>query len=259
MPLELMAFMIAAGLFLLMLGAIELGRAMGRRQLRSGGEGLAKGIGAPEGAIFGLLGLLIAFTFSGAANRFEDRRALITDEANAIGTAWLRLDLLPAVAQPELRELFRRYLDMRLATYRHVEQREVALHDFADSSTLQARIWLRAREAAVAPGATPQAELLLLPALNEMFDITTTRLVATTNHPPFAIFVLLFVLGAVSALLVGYATSENATRRRLHTTGFAAVIALSVYVILDLEYPRLGIIRIDAADQVLVDLRAGMG
>lgn len=258
MPLELIAFLIAAGLFLLMLGAVALGRGIGRRQLRGGGEGLAKGIGAPEGAIFGLLGLLIAFTFSGAAERFEGRRGLITEEANAIGTAWLRLDLLPAAAQPELRDLFRRYLDMRLATYRHVEQREVALHDLADSATLQERIWRRAREAAIAPGATPQAELLLLPALNEMFDITTTRTAATSNHPPFAIFVLLFVMGAVAALLVGYATSENPARSRLHTVGFAAVIALSVYVILDLEYPRLGIIRIDAADQVLIDLRASM-
>lgn len=258
MPLELIALSIAAALFAVMLVAIEIGRAVGRRQLRSGTGGLAKGTSAAEGAIFGLLGLLIAFTFSGAADRFEARRALITEEANAIGTAWLRLDLLPAAAQPELRGLFRRYLDMRLATYRHVEQREVALDDLADSNVLQARIWLRAREAADAPGAAPQAGLLLLPALNEMFDITTTRTVATTNHPPPAIFVLLFVLGVVSATLVGYATSENAARRRLHATGFAAVIALSVYLIVDLEYPRLGLIRIDAADQVLVDLRAGM-
>lgn len=258
MMFGLIAVALALALFAIMVGAIELGRAAGRRQLRSGGEGLAKGTGAAEGAIFALLGLLIAFTFSGAAQRFEARRLLVTDEANAIGTAWLRLDLLPAPAQPEMRDLFRRYLDARLAAYRHATQREVALEDLAVSNALQARIWAQALAAVNAAGAAPQAGVLLLPALNEMFDITTTRTAATANHPPFAVFVLLFALAAASAVLVGYATSVNASRGRLLNLGFAAIIALAVYVILDLEYPRLGIIRVDAADQVLIELRNGM-
>ena len=97
-----------------------------------------------------------------------------------------------------------------------------------------------------------------LPALNEMFDITTTRTVAVRNHPPLAIFILLGACCLVGSLLVGYTVAENKTRRGLHTLGFAFIMALAVYVIIDLEYPRLGLIRIDAADQVLIDLRASM-
>lgn len=258
MPLELTALSMTLALFALMVGAIEVGRMLGRRRLGERGEGLAKGIGAAEGAVFALLGLLIAFTFSGAASRFEARRALVTAEANAIGTAWLRLDLLPVAARPELRELFRRYLDQRLITYRHVEQREVALRDLDESNLLQERIWARSRAALLEPGVAPNAGELVVPALNEMFDITTTRTAETSNHPPPAIFALLFVLCVMASLLVGYSMAENRSRRWLHALSFALIMALSIYMILDLEYPRLGIIRIDDADQVLIALRASM-
>src|SRR6185436_12330422 len=103
--LALIAALSSCALFLGMLLASQAGRRlrMATRARNPGAE--TKGSGAAEAAVFGLVGLLIAFTFSGAASRFEARRHLITAEANAIGTAWLRLDLLPADAQPEIREL----------------------------------------------------------------------------------------------------------------------------------------------------------
>jgi hypothetical protein len=258
MSLVLIATLVALGLFLAMVLAIEIGRYLGRRRLAQEPDGTLKGVGAAEGAVFGLLGLLIAFTFSGAASRFEDRRHLITDEANAIGTAWLRLDILPEESQPRLRELFRRYLDSRLVVYSYLEDEQLALRKLAVSNGLQLEIWSAARAATRLPGAPPQAAQLTLPALNEMFDITTTRTVAVRNHPPLAIFILLGACCLVGSLLVGYTVAENKTRRGLHTLGFAFIMALAVYVIIDLEYPRLGLIRIDAADQVLIDLRASM-
>src|SRR6266487_5026057 len=97
-------FLFTFGLFVGMLLFLELGRRIGirRRQEDSGTTG--EGVGAVDGAVFALLGLLIAFTFSGAASRFDTRRQLIIEETNDIGTAYLRLDLLPAEAQPGLRE-----------------------------------------------------------------------------------------------------------------------------------------------------------
>ena len=91
-----------------------------------------------------------------------------------------------------------------------------------------------------------------------MIDITTTRAAATQNHPPVVIFVLLCGLSLISALLVGHGASVGRERSWLHTATFAATLALSVYVIVDLEFPRLGLIRIDSADQVLIDLRKSM-
>src|SRR6187549_45273 len=94
------AMLLTVALFVGMLVCLEAGRRIGIARLAGNPDGLAKGSSAAEGAVFALLGLLLAFTFSGAASRFEDRRWFINDEANAIGTAYLRLDLLPEEAQP---------------------------------------------------------------------------------------------------------------------------------------------------------------
>lgn len=247
-----------AAFLLLMLLASELGRRLGVAQIARDPEGLAKGIGAAEAAVFGLLGLLLAFSFSGAASRFEDRRHLITVEANAIGTAWLRIDLLSAEAQPQMRDLFRGYLDGRLDTYRHGDDLAAARASLADDALLQGRIWSLAVTETLKPGVPTQAGMLLLPALNEMIDITTTRAMATRNHPPLVVFMMLAALALVGALLVGYGTSINKQRTWLHTLVFAVILSITTYVIVDLEFPRLGLIRVDSADQVLTDLRASM-
>jgi hypothetical protein len=97
------------GLFLGMLLFLEIGRRIGVRRMKDDSEAGAEGIGAVDGAVFAVLGLLIAFTFSGATARFDSRRQLIVEETNDIGTAYRRLDLLPAHAQPALRDSFRRY------------------------------------------------------------------------------------------------------------------------------------------------------
>ena len=109
-----------AGLFVGMLVLLEVGRRIGVRRLARDPEGATVGLGTVEGAVFGLLGLLVAFTFSGAAARFDTRRQLIIEEANAVGTAYLRLELLPTAAQPSLRAAFRQYLAARLAVYRQL-------------------------------------------------------------------------------------------------------------------------------------------
>jgi hypothetical protein len=100
--------------------------------------------------------------------------------------------------------------------------------------------------------------MLLLPALNQMIDITTTRVVATQNHPPLVIYLLLATLSLIGSLLAGYSMSGNKDRNWLHMVAFVVVLSLAVYVIIDLEFPRLGLIRVDAADQILIELRKSM-
>lgn len=244
-------------LFAGMLILLESGRRFGSRRLAIDSEGARQGLGAVEGAVFALLGLLIAFTFSGAATRFDARRTLIVEETNDIGTAWLRLDLLPAEAQPLLRERFRRYVDARLEVYRKLPDIAAARETLVQCNALQGEIWNRAVVAS-REGAVPSAPILLLPALNAMFDITTTRTAAATFHPPTIVFVMLGLTALISALLAGYAMAVGKKRSLIHMISFATITAVAVYVILDLEYPRIGFIRIDAADQLLVDLRKSM-
>jgi hypothetical protein len=253
---ELIAVVFAGGLLVGMVVLLEIGRQLGRRRANKDAEGAKAGLGAVEGAVFALMGLLIAFTFSGAASRFDTRRQLIVDEANAIGTAWLRLDLLPAAAQPELHDLFRAYLDARLSVYRQLPDIEAAHSEIARANALQGEIWNRAT-AACRESANPLTAQLI-PALNEMFDIASTRTAVSQIHPPAIIFMLLGVLALTSSMLAGYAMAGGKSRSWIHMLGFALILATTVYVILDLEFPRLGFIRVDSFDQLLVEVRNSM-
>jgi hypothetical protein len=255
MSIVLSVVLFAGVLFAGMLLLQEAGRRLGARRMARDPEGARTGLGAVEGAVFGLMGLMIAFTFSGAASRFETRRQLIVEEANAIVTAYLRLDLLPADAQPKLKELFRRYLDARLEAYRRLPDIPAAKDALAQSTALQGEIWTASIEAG---RASPQATMLLLPALNAMIDITTTRTVALQTHPPEIIFAMLGLLAFACALLAGYGMAGTKSRSLVHSLGFAIILTLTVYVVLDLEYPRVGLIRINAVDQVLMDVRQSM-
>ncbi len=241
-------------LFVGMLLATEIGRRVGAARLARDLERARAGNGAVEGAVFALLGLVIAFTFSGAASRFDIRRNLIVEEANGIGTAWLRLDLLPAADQPEIRNLFRQYLDSRLTTYQQLPDVEAAKGELARSLELQNQIWIRCVAGCQGPEGQ-RAAMLLLPALNQMFDIVTTRTVALKAHPPAIIFLMLGFLALAGALFAGFGMAGARSRSWVHILGFSLIMAVCVYVILDLEFPRIGLIRVDAFDEVLIQVR----
>ena len=251
------AILLTAVLFVGMVLFLELGRRIGARRLREDPEGAQSGKGAIEGAVFALFGLLLAFTFSGAASRFDDRKHLVVEEANDIGTAYLRVDLLPVEVQPELRDLFRAYLDSRIATYRKLPDVAAAYAELAHSVELQGKIWNRVMQATRATSPSP-ATPLVVGALNDMFDIVTTRTMSAKMHPPRILFGLLFVLGLGCSVLAGFGMAESRSPSWIHMVGFAAVTAMTVYVILDMEYPRLGFIRVDDLDDVLVQLRQSM-
>jgi hypothetical protein len=249
---------LALGLFLGVLAFHEIGRRLGLRRRRRDPDGAAPGGGAIDAAVFALFGLLVAFTFSGAASRFEIRRQLIVEEANAIGTAWLRLDLLAPGDRTALRDAFRRYLDRRLEVYARLPDLAAAYEALAESAKLQQEIW----QSAVAASARPEgqrATVVLLPALNEMIDVTTKRTTAGQLHPPKIIYVLLIGFALGCGLLAGYGSASAPSRDWTRAVAFAAVVAVTIHVIFDLEYPRLGLIRVDAADRLLLELRESMG
>jgi hypothetical protein len=156
-----------------------------------------------------------------------------------------------------MRGLFRTYLDSRIETYLKVPDMAAVDAELARSAELQGEIWALAVSAAPEAG-SPAAPMLLLPALNAMFDITTTRSEASRHHPPLVVFALLGVLALACALFAGY---DMAIRRRLnplHSLAFALVLAVTVYMIVDLEYPRIGLIRVTDSDVVLRELRESM-
>ena len=240
-----------------MYGMLELGLRIGKTHLRNGRGKILDTLGVIDGPIFALFGLLIAFTFSSALTRFDERRKLIVDEANDIGTAYLRLDLLPVADQEPLRNLFRNYIDSRIKTYELIPDMKAALGEYERTQILQTEIWNQATQS-VAKSPTTLSGMQLLPALNSMIDITNTRTAVLQFHPPVVIYGMLLVMALVSALLVGYQMATFEKRSWLHIVLFIISITLTCYVILDIEYPRMGLIRVDAVDGVLRDVREGI-
>jgi hypothetical protein len=255
MVFALLDLAIAVALFFAMLGFQEYGRRLGERHWRVEHE--RTGIGPAEPAIFALLGLFLAFTFSDAGTRFDARRQLVVEEANAIGTAWLRLDLLPPDRQPPLRDLFRQYLDARLQVYLAPSDAAAAAAEAGQVAALQDQIWSAAVSAAKASGELPPYTVVI-PAINSMFDMSTSRMAVMKMHTPLEVFVVIAMLSLVSSILVGYSMAGRKARGWLHNIGFAAVLSMSLYLIIDFEYPRRGFIRMDSSDQLLVDLRRSM-
>ena len=239
-----------------MLICLEIGRRMGKSSLAEDPQGSTSGIGVVQGAVFSLFGLLVAFTFSGAPTRLDVRRRLIQDEANAIGTAYLRLDLLPPGSQLAMRERFRNYLDSRVSAYRKLPDVQAAKAELARSAKLQSDLWTQVIAATRLPDCDSDAPRLLLPSLNQMFEISSARTMAMTIHPPPIIFALLFVLALVCSLLAGYGMAGSKKHSWLHITAFAVTVVISIYVVLQIEYPRMGLLSVESAyDQVLVDVR----
>jgi hypothetical protein len=255
---EHFAVVFVVAMFIAMLACLEIGRRLGQYFRARNDSGTSEGVATIDAALFALLGLLIAFTFSGAATRFEARRELIRDEANAIGTAYLRIDLLTPAAQPALRQDFRDYVEARLAIYADVRDPQKLRAAQAHAAAMQARLWAHTMAGTAAtPGVAPTT--LLIPPINEMFDMATTRTVASQAHPPKIIFAMLAFLALACSMTAGFSmASGHRGRQTLHIIAFSTAVTLTLYVILDLEYPRMGLFRIDTADQILRDVRASM-
>jgi hypothetical protein len=250
----------AVGLCLALFGAflvcMEIGRGVGRRRAARIGPAALKGFGSVEGALFALLGLLLAFTFSAAAARFDRRRDLIVEEANAIEAAYLRIDLLPAPFQQPLRRAFAQYMDARL-------EHDRALGAFGTLGgdgrvdAAEAEIW-KQTVAATEASERPQVMQVMVPAVSAVFDAARTRVVAQRTHIPILIVALLTVLALVCSVLAGYGIAGGDSRSWTHIVAFAALLAGTLYITLDYEFPRFGLIRVTSTDQVLRDLRATM-
>jgi hypothetical protein len=240
-----------------MVGGAEVGYRKGKRDLSQDQDSKIEGLGTIDSTIFGLLGLLLAFTFTNALSGLSSRRALVVDEANAIGTAYLRLDLLAPANQAKLRPLYREYLEERIKLYASFENLSLTQETLAKTTALQTQIW-RLTSNSVLQEKHPAIMTLALSSANEMIDAASTRNQATINHPPTIVYLFLFIFAVASALLIGYNLANNPKRPYFHVVLFCFLISAVVYVIVDLEYPRRGLFQIQMGDKVLNDTLEGM-
>lgn len=241
---------VAIGLLAVLLGALELGYRAGRREIAASGSAPASSqVGAIQGAILGLLGLLLAFSFAAAGTRFLERQDLITTEANAIGTAVLRADLIDEPQRSALRAALRDYTVFRIG----VNKRAVFEMDPADAAEFErmhARIWNAARDGVVA---RPTATLAVLNPVNDVIDLFTTRLAASKKHLPVPVLALLVLCSALATAITGYACGIAERTRSPLSLALALLIGASLWITVDLDYPRVGLLQL--SDAALEDLK----
>jgi len=247
-PIWVTALAIAA----LLLGACELGYRIARRR----DDAEKSDEGHVLSAMLALLGLLVGFTFSIAVNRHELRRTLVVDEANAIGTEYLRTDMLPEPYRSRLADMLRKYTDARLALAIAGEDSVgiARANELADS--LQREMWATTVE--VEPFVQPPAlSSLIAGGMNTVIDVAASRRAALEARLPTIAFGSLMLFAAVAAAMLGFVSGSGRHRSRLGAVVLLLLLSLSLGLILDLDRPRRGAIKV--SQQPLIDLRASMG
>ncbi|MFN7021467.1 MAG: hypothetical protein ACK4WH_09090 [Phycisphaerales bacterium] len=234
---------IAAALIIGLLLAIEVGFRHGRRGLKEGEARAAGQVGAVQGATLGLLGLLLGFSFAGAATRFIEKQDLIVKEANAIGTAYLRADIMPEPYATDLRAALKNYTEHRIEVSSRLRF-GLRPGDLEEVERLHARIWAAAAGAVLAAPGMSQA---MLNPVNEVIDMHATRLATGRKHIPSLVLGLLIGCSALALMAIGHGCGLANRRFAALTVPLALLIAVTLWTIIDLDYPRAGLMRLSEA------------
>lgn len=248
-------WLLFAGFFALLVLAAEAGFRLAKSARREDGE-VAPHASAIQGAVLGLLALLLGFTFSLALSRFETRKEIWRDESNSIGTTYLRARLLPEPMGSRVQALLRTYVETRfeLAEFGHDLERVRAAN--VRAGALHEQMWTELVAAARAQQVDAELISLFADSLNETIDFHSTRVAAIRNHVPTAIFLLLLVVAVAALGLTGYASGPN----RGHSLALNALVALLITLVtllsFDLHRPTRGIITLST--EGLEDLRDSM-
>ncbi len=236
----------------LVLVAGEAGFRLGRNSRVRFQDETKRQINAVEAAVLGVLGLLLAFSLIMAVSRFDTRRQLVVEEANAIGTAYWRSQLVPPPEGPELARLLREYVKTKLHYYDAGVNPERLQAPREQTARLQKAMWAQA--AAFAQKDTRSVPAgLLLQSLNQTFDLESARWTALTIHIPSGVIWVDVFVGLLATFLVGYNFGTAGQRNHISTFLLAVCIATVLAVIVDLDQPRRGLIRV--GQQPMIDLQ----
>ncbi len=225
-----------AALILLM---SELGFLLGRKAETAADQQT----GVVQAAAFTLVGLLLAFSFSMALGRFDSRRAITLQEANSIGTTALRSGLLEAKTAVAMRDDLHQYASARIAFASADADPQSRARADARSIKLQGAMWrLATREARLDPRSTTVP--LLIQSLNETIDLSSDQAAVLTSHIPDLVLVVLVLIALIAAVLMGIGFGRNHHRGTASRAMFAVMLALAIGLIIDLDRPQRGLIRV---------------
>lgn len=238
----------------LVIASIQGGLVIARIRRTSPGGNQEGPIGSAVGATLGLLAFMLAFTFGLAASQRGERRNLLLDEVNAIGTTFLRADLIPEPHRSDVRRLLRRYVDIRLEVSGQNEKLPEAIRE---SKLVQEQIWKHAAALPDAELKQPDLTALFIESLNEMIDMQTSRVTVGVYRVPDVIWLVLAALTVVSMAVVGYQFGVSGRGNWLVTVGLGLSFSLVILLIVDLDRTSSGFLKI--SNQPMVELRADLG
>ena len=234
-------FFVSLGVFLLVL---EVGQRFGKRDKDNIDELTKSWLVTIDGVILGMLGLLLAFSFGMAEQRFDTRKRLVVEEANAIGTTYLRAQWLPEPRRTEISKRLREYVDLRLSPDLLKGNDEILQQRVVQSDRLQEQLWAHAIEIAKSEPASPIAALFIV-TLNETIDLQNARLAAFRNHIPPIILLLLYLFAGFSILLSGYVSGFRDRRSLFAMYTVIGLLTFFLFVIVDLDRPLQGLITLN--------------
>ena len=236
----------------LVLFAHEVGYRLGLVRERARTHEKEAPVGAMVAATLALLAFLLAFTFGLGANLFQMKREVLLDEANAIGTAYLRADFLPGTQQRAVRELQREYVDVRLAAADSGDV-ESAIKRSEEIHTL---LWTEA-SASVSANPSSIAVGLFVQALNEVIDLHAKRvMIALRSRIPPTIWITLYSIAFFAFGTMGYHSGLAATNRSFALLAVAIIFSAVIWLIRDLDTAQEGTLRV--SQQTMIDLRNSM-
>jgi len=244
--------LVAITLFILLIAFYILGYRLRTRAIKNSAEHSVEDLGAINGTLLGLLALLLAFTFGMSNSRYDTRRQLAIEEANDIGTAILRTDIYPDSMRQLLRTHLKDYVEARIAFYQARMDIEKTIAEYNRGSEIGNKIWSIVAAYAKEDNITTRTSELI-PALNAMIDITTTRRAAGEATIPDSIMYFLFTLCLCSSFLLGYDRKNKFDW--IVVIGFALMLSATVFTIIDLDRPRSGLIDMDSPNQKIIELR----
>ena len=247
------SFLIVTALLGSLLVAVEAGYRAGLRFKKHENESSKAQINAIQGSLLGVLALLLGFTFSLSLQRFDTRSQAVVAEANAIGTALLRADLLPGTNSAAARAALEEYIELRISAGaisldRHDERQDI----LASTEQLQHQVWSLAAASAV-EDPNPVRSGLFAQAVNDLIDAFSDRNAALDRHVPELVLFLLFGTFVLTACLVGYSSGISRHRATFPTYILMILITFLVFIIIDLDRPRRGLIEV--SQQSMLDLR----
>lgn len=231
--------------------SIELGWRFGDYRRRRSEEENNAPISVPVGATLGLLAFLLAFTFGMAGSRLDNRKAIVLQEANAIGTTYLRTDFLPEQLRDETRNLLREYTVLRSGGAASIMSAE----GMAMSGSIQDQLWVIANNAKTISDTV--ATGLFIESLNEMIDLDAIRVTANRNRIPDPIWFMLGIVTIFTMTAIGYEFGLTGARSWAATILLAIAFTSVILLIADLDRPQVGLVQV--SQQPLLDLLNKIG